>query len=117
MNKWPVEVIPNADVLYYRVHKRQYLQTSCSLPADAPQDELPPNLFRFRGGDLVVQVAGVGSCDAFIDGLRQLKTPRRFDAGFSIFSSADGDWSPRRPGSAFEADRREYEEELVHLVG
>lgn len=54
MNEWPVEEIPDADVLYYRVHKRRYLETSNALPADAPQDELPPNLFKFIRGDLSV---------------------------------------------------------------
>ncbi len=54
MNEWPVEEIPDADVLYYRVHKRRYLETSNALPADAPQDELPPNLFKFIKGDLSV---------------------------------------------------------------
>ena len=54
MNEWPVEEIPDADVLYYRVHKRRYLETSNALPADAPKDELPPNLFKFIRGDLSV---------------------------------------------------------------
>ena len=54
MSEWPVEKIPDADVLYYRVHKRRYLETSHALPEDAPQDELPPNLFKFIKGDLSV---------------------------------------------------------------
>ena len=54
MNKWPTEEIPDTDVLYYRIHKRRYLETSRALPADAPKDELPPNLFKFIKGDLSV---------------------------------------------------------------
>ena len=54
MNKWPIEEIPDTDVLYYRVHKTRYLETSRALPADAPKDELPPNLFKFIKGDLSV---------------------------------------------------------------
>ena len=54
MNKWPTEEIPDTDVLYYRIHKRRYQETSRALPADAPKDELPPNLFKFIKGDLSV---------------------------------------------------------------
>ena len=54
MNKWPTEEIPDTDVLYYRVHKTRYLETSRALPADTPKDELPPNLFKFIKGDLSV---------------------------------------------------------------
>lgn len=54
MSKWPIEEIPDADVLYYRVHKRRYLETLQALPKDGPQDELPPNLFKFIKGDLSV---------------------------------------------------------------
>ena len=54
MNKWPIEAIPDTDMLYYRIHKTRYLETSRALPSDAPKDELPPNLFKFIQGDLSV---------------------------------------------------------------
>lgn len=42
MSKWLAEPIPDGDTLYHRVHRTAL----CYLPADAPENELHPNMFR-----------------------------------------------------------------------
>lgn len=52
MNKWPVEEIPDDDILYYRIHKNVIEQAKSS---GHSANKLPPEVFRYQGGDLSVQ--------------------------------------------------------------
>lgn len=50
MNKWPVEEIPDGDVLYHRVHRNALR----NMPADMPKNKVYPNAFRIDDGDMSV---------------------------------------------------------------
>ena len=54
MNKWPVEEIPDGDMLYYRIHKRVLAEASSNYSVSVTKDYLPPAVFIYQGGDLSV---------------------------------------------------------------